>query len=95
MKNLKYNKFDETDNNACIYGLLTGDSWSKRAQQIQKKSFAYLSGFNSNKFKDHRFDKGTGFTALEKYLMMVSKIAHKEIFRYLKGKTESINLDLI
>jgi hypothetical protein len=95
IKRLKYSQFDETDPNRCVYGLLAGDSYSKRARQIQNKQFASLSGWRSDKFEDQTFGKGTAFTALEKYLLMVSKKVHKEIFRYIKGKTETIDLNVI
>lgn len=95
IKRLIFKEFDAESDSSCIYGLLTGNSWSKRATQIQKKSFAYLSGCDSNKFKYHTFDEGTDYTALEKFILMIPQRVNREIFRYLKGKIKTINLNVI
>jgi hypothetical protein len=98
---LKFKMYDPNDPSYCIYGLMTGNAGSDRAKVFKKKQFQFVgqlpnSGKDSRKFEDHSFDKGEKFTALEKFLMMVEgKKEVKGLFKYLKGKTETINLDLI
>lgn len=70
-----------------------------RARKIQKKTFQHLHGFGDNSFANHNLEKKrawtTGYTALEKYILMVKPSKNREIFQYLKGKRETIDLNVI
>lgn len=95
---LEFKKFQHDSGSACIYGLMTGDCDSDRALEIQPKKYADIDGCgwdSGYEFEKQSYEKGTDFTALEKYLFMVERPKHKEIIKYLKGKTDSVNLELV
>lgn len=95
LKKLVFNQFEYTKVDGCIYGLLTGDSYSERAKQFQKKTLDDVGWNRFQKFEDRVFTEGKHFTNLEQYLYFVKANTHREIFRYLKGKIEVINLNKI
>ncbi len=96
---LNFSRFEHWSSNDCIYGQMTGHCSSDRARIIAPKKFADVdaetSRIHSNhkyKFKDQSFDKGTNFTALEKYLYMCPKTTHKHIIDFLKGKVKTLDI---
>lgn len=98
IKNLKVKNFNPSSGFGCIYGLLTGVWNSDRAKKIQKKTFSNLQGYPNNSFVNQSFNQtncGVGYTALEKYILMVDKKKNNEIIKYLKGKIETIDLNVI
>lgn len=66
----------------CIYGQLTGVSNSDRAKEIVPKKYTFLDGY----------EKGSMWTALEKYLFIVGKRKHYQIIQYLKGEIQEIKI---
>jgi hypothetical protein len=99
LKRLVFKDFNPASGFGCVYGLLTGVWHTKRAKEFQKKFFQHLHGFGGNSFDCHNLDKKvagtTGYTALEKYILMVKPSKNREIFQYLKGKRETIDLNVI
>lgn len=94
---LDFKSFEHWSSSNCIYGQMTGYCDSKRARVIMPKKFDNIEGEacmltsdHKRKFEDQTFEKGTTFTALEKYLYMCSKKTHKHIFDFLKGETENL-----
>lgn len=99
---LNINFFDHTDSYCCIYGLMTGECSSERARELYSKSFDTISDNNwevYTPFSQQTMRKGNEFTALEKYLFMISpkqdlseSNKYKEIISYLKGEINEIIL---
>lgn len=97
---LDFSTFKHYSSYSCIYGQMTGNFSSFRANEINEKVYS-LVGFSTETiesyyipFKQQHFNlfKEARFTALEKYLYMVLKPMHKKIIAYLKGDIQEIIL---
>jgi len=94
IKKLNFAKFDHKSTYACIYGQMTGDCKSDRANKLQPKQYEYIGAYGSKKFKFEvqTFEDGYRFTALEKYLYMCTKAQQRLIFQYLRKKIDNIEI---
>lgn len=93
IQKLDFTDFNHQKVGRCIYGQMTGYCFSKRANEIQKKKYKDLGFIIDTSFEGHNFTKGNKYTALEKYLFMVSPDKHLEIIQYLKGEINEIIID--
>ena len=102
---LNLESFDHANGYHCIYGQMTGKCDNIRACQIMKKTYdemmiTFTTYVNDDHipWKSQDTSCGTEYTALEKYLFIVSTKSgntskkHKEIINYLKGNITSIEL---
>ena len=98
---LNFDKFEHTHSGHCIYGQMTGDCGSKRANQLYMKSLDEISkpsayantdenGNDVYTFKDLDLERGNNFTYLESYLFTCSRKTQKEIIEYLKGESTEL-----
>lgn len=84
----------------CIYGQITGDCQSERANAIMPKTFFNVikpsmvpSLFEVPKtFSVQDMRKGNVFTALEKYLFMATEKTQMHIIDYLKGDAKRLTI---
>ena len=95
---LNFEAFEHDSRTACIYGQLTGNCDSQRANELQEKTYDRVQAEGEcvsptyNPFKKQDFSKGNSYTALEKYLFMVKPVTHGRLIQYLKGEIKSITL---
>ncbi len=101
--NLKMKHFAADSYTHCIYGLMTGHCENRRARELYPKSHDKL-GVKS----DHcsifymGIEEGSGLkikkpvmlTPLESFLFHTSSRQHKMIFKYLKGKSDKLDLKI-
>ena len=98
---LNFDKFEHAHSGECIYGQMTKDCNSKRANQLYIKSLDEISkpsayantdenGNDVYKFKDLDLERGNNFTYLESYLFTCSRKTQKEIIEYLKGESTEL-----
>jgi hypothetical protein len=79
----------------CIYGQLTGASFSERAHELSPKIYENATGkmkLFDTQYEDLDFSKGVWFTALEKYLYIITQEERIHILDYIKGDTETLNI---
>jgi len=88
---LRFIKFSSSSSVENIYGQLTGEHNSARANAITKKRYGGLSTFKNS---DDYFSKGSLVTALEKYMYEYREASDEisDIFKFLKGETSLIRL---
>jgi len=98
---LDFSTFDHNSVNNCIYGQMTGDCSSSRANQLYHKTYDSISNGESvlrTNFKNQDLNIGNAFTALEKYLYMIATNCNNrskkqnEVIEYIKGNLEKIVL---
>lgn len=93
----KLNKesFEHFTVSKCIYGQMTGMCDSARAVELTPKSYertTYRWTLAESKFSDLEFEHGESFTALEKYLYIISPEERFHIIDYIKGETKTLNI---
>jgi hypothetical protein len=80
----------------CLYGQLTGFSFSGRAKELTPKTFENITRqgkmFDAD-FEDLDFQHGGWFTALEKYLYIITQEERLHILDYIKGDVETLTLN--
>lgn len=74
----------------CIYGQMTGNCNSKRANILTPKSYKFLTRQPS---VVPFLDKGKDYTALEKYLLIVKPVTHRKIIDYIKGEITTLKIN--
>jgi hypothetical protein len=89
---LNLNTFNHTHTENCIYGQMTGNCDSVRANELGPKIYRDPPSRRYSPFSYQSFKNGIFITALEKYLYMVHEPKHKEIIQYLKGDLNTIKL---
>lgn len=94
---LDFEEFSPERIDKCIYGQMTGDCFSKRAEQLMPKKhdaiFNLLNGKSKINFiKDMQLNDEQSFTVLEVFVSLNYKDQNAGIIRYLKGETEDIVL---
>lgn len=94
--NLNRDSFRHFTAGGCIYGQLTGTSFSERACELAPKIFENTTNkvhLFDTKFEDLEFEEGCYFTALEKYLYIIPQTERLHILDYIKGDTKTLNIN--